>query len=177
MSGLEALRQAQKLVARLSVAGGGSPDRVHEVLSLLVVAERELATLSAGSHVGRVLNKGGSVTYFVEKLDGRMVLTERRVGTIAHPVRCPQNVYEAVATVLARAEHTLAVEQIINRIEAGNGFEPAAFQVRLAIRCWMSVTPPLVERLRAKYRPVQRPVFSKQAKRLWRDLSDHSPGR
>lgn len=77
------------------------------------------------------------------------ILTEHRVGGRPYPFRCPKPIYDAMAEVLAGADHALSLEEMITAVTAVTGDPPADYQVRVPLRLWMHVEPPLIVRNRA----------------------------
>jgi hypothetical protein len=128
-----------------------------------------VADLSKGE-VSRSSRRGiGQMTYLVEKTYQGDVLTERK-GSGSKPYRCPQRAYEALASILEAADRPLLLDEILAALEKRIGDRPADHQVRVALRLWMYVAPPLVGRNRARYRSSTPESLLLQAHELWKQL-------
>jgi hypothetical protein len=112
----------------------------------------------------------GHVEYLVEGTGLTETLTEYRGSGKSMPHRCPKALYEAIASVLAAADRPLSAEDIAAGVEKEMGVRPAEYQLRVPLRLWMTGTPPLVSRVRARYRAGDRQAFVAATNGLWSRL-------
>lgn len=112
----------------------------------------------------------GEISYLVEKTQQGEVLTEQKAKS--KPYRCPKAVYESVAAVLAAADRPLLMDEIIAATATRFGDRPADHQVRVALRVWMHVQPPLLTRSRARYKASDQGRFLDLAQQLWSSLQN-----
>ncbi len=126
----------------------------------------EAAAEEVRGEVVRQSRRGtGEISYLVEKTQQGEVLTERKSNS--KPYRCPRRMYETLATVLASAERPLLLDEIVERMAVELMDRPADHQVRVALRLWMHVQPPLVVRNRARHSASHADQFTKKAEALW----------
>jgi hypothetical protein len=166
----EKLILAANLARKTASEGGDTAHFASEMLKLLDEAIVEMeATNKAG--IGRPARRGsGNVEYLVEGSGAGETLAEHRRGGKSQPHRCPRPLYDAVAQVLAGADRPLAVEEIMVGVEKMVGGRPAEFQVRVPLRFWITAGPPLVVRMRARYRATDTQGFAAGTEKLWADL-------
>ena len=107
------------------------------------------------------------VEYVVEDTVNGMALTERRLGGRAHPFRCPKSVYEALAKVMSESDRALPLDELVATVGEVLGDQPPDYQVRVPLRFWMHVEPPLVQRNRARYRATDAKKFANATRKLW----------
>jgi hypothetical protein len=157
----EELRIAIELAQRTVRAGGRVAVFAREMVRLLERTEQRLMATK-----GR-LPSGDKRVYVV---DGKTeMLAEHRTSGKSNPFRCPKALYDAVVQVLAAADRPLAVEEIAVGAAKVMGAPSPEFQVRLPLRLFMSVDPPLLVRNRARYsRSDDR--FDNDAISLWNRL-------
>lgn len=164
------LKKALEKVIEVSDSGAGSEaERLARWLRpLLEAAVEELATTT----ITRRSNRGtGEIGYSVEKTQQGEVLTELRHGGKSKPFRCPKKVYEGLAAVLGEADRPLLLDEIMSALETQIGDRPADHQVRVALRLWMHVQPPLVTRSRARHRADSQDEFLGRVTQLWQQLT------
>lgn len=141
--------------------GQSHPDqaaRATELLDLLLPVRLEAASSKRGE---------AEVEYSVEASVNGLVLNERRNGRKAHPLRCPAKVYDAMVAVLSKSGRAVPLDELVSAVAEVLGDAPADYQVRVPLRLWMQVDPPLLSRNRARYRPVDAARFASEATKLW----------
>lgn len=170
MEALAKLRLALDVAKKMVSEGTDSAQFAGEMIELITAAISEIeATGQAG--LGRPARRGaGNVEYLVEGSGAGETLAEHRRGGKSMPHRCSRSLYDAVAQVLVGADRPLAVEEIMTAVEKVLGGRPAEFQVRVPLRLWMSVDPPLIVRMRARYRATDTFVFTTATAMLWADI-------
>jgi hypothetical protein len=143
-----------------------------EILALL---ERADAELRAGQKPVRRESRrsNAGIEYVVETTAAGEVLTEKRLSGKSQPFRCPKAVYDAVAQVLGKTDRALSVDEIAEDVKGRLGDRPADFQLRVPLRLWMHVQPPLLLRGRARYRSTMGDNFVLVSVRLWNALAKH----
>ncbi|HLL88510.1 MAG TPA: hypothetical protein VK324_04350 [Tepidisphaeraceae bacterium] len=166
------LKVARDLAERTAEGGGRVAIFAREMAALLVRVEEQLTGVQTPVAVSRaVRGRQERAEYVVEVVGKVQTLAEHRTSGKSKPFRCPKSVYDAVAKVVGEGERALGVEEIASAVERELQFRPAEFQVRVSLRLWLSVEPPLVERVRARYRSVG--GLAEQAARLWERLRVH----
>ena len=118
-----------------------------------------------------------AIAYVVEDSVNGPVLTERRKAGRAHPFRCPKAVYDTMAKVLAASDRAMPLDEIISAVAEVLGDQPPDYQVRVPLRFWMFVSPPLITRMRARYRATAMATFVSTTSKLWSDLRAPGGGR
>jgi hypothetical protein len=113
--------------------------------------------------------------YGVEQTGGAHSLLEHREGD-DRPFRCPRPTFEAVVRALAEHAEFSKYTSITERVAWHIGIRPADYQMRVAIRFLMSPDVGLVERKRARYRPVDGDDFVACANAAWSRLSPAHTG-
>ena len=159
------LDELQKLLDQIT-KGRGNP-RALGKSALSIIAK--LRTQGMGSAI-KLKRGGATVQYVVEQGANGETLTERREGGTAKPIRCPKAIYDAMVKVLSEADRPLPLDEIIAAVGTALHDQPPDFQVRVPLRLWMQVEPPLVMRNRARYRAVDAADFKGKSSQLWSDI-------
>jgi hypothetical protein len=94
-------------------------------------------------------------------------LAEHRTNGKSKPFRCSKGLYDTIVQVLIAADRSLSVEEISSGVERLGLDRPAEFQIRVPLRLWLSASPPLINRNRARYRPIDPNSFHAGTTRLW----------
>jgi hypothetical protein len=161
----------QKALEEVQTASESTLDAKELAKVVRPLLEAAIAEISS-STVSRPSRRGtGPINYVVERTQQGEVLTENRVGGRSKPFRCPTRVYEYLVLVLSEADRPLAMDEIMLALEERMGERPADHQVRVPLRLWMHVDPPLIRRSRARYSLNSRDSFLSTAKHLWRQLN------
>lgn len=167
----------RQLLARLLRDCAESREPVAEMLELLERMEARLRSGSADGSAGVSMvgssrpryQRKKTKSYRVERHHNAWFLAEYREGG-KQPFLCPQEVYDALAAELAAmsepAHYTTLIEAVTRRM----GRPPSDYLIRICIRFWMHGDPPLIERIRARYRPIRPSKFLQESKRAWRQL-------
>ena len=158
---LNKLAQIRALLDRIA---DGSADPRSSAQDAIVLLDELIAGASRG---GR---GEADIEYIVEDSVNGPVLTEYRRAGKAHPFRCPKAIYDATVQVLAVANRAMPLDEIVAQVGQVLGSHPADYQVRVPLRLWMNVAPPLVVRMRARYSATDAKSFNRTAKTLWADL-------
>jgi hypothetical protein len=130
-------------------------------------------TIERGLQGERPLRKKEPKVYKI--LRGRVgdVLVE---GVRGRPIpstgtyRCQKSIYDALAEVMAGADEFLDLYEVTDRVGQRLGTKAGAFQLRLALRYWLQHEPPLISRVRARYRSTAKGSFRKAADKAWKSL-------
>jgi hypothetical protein len=145
---------------------GPAKHLVRDVLRLLEEAEKQLR--GTGAAVRRESKRSGAaVEYAVEQTARGQFLTERRLSGKSQPFRCPKPIYDAVVKVLGASKKSMSMDEIAHEVTALLGESAADFQLRVPLRFWMHVGPPLVVRHRARYKPAEPESFVVRANEAW----------
>jgi hypothetical protein len=168
----EEIRLALTLARQTARGSGKVATFAKEIEHILErgIKQIEVAELPT---VARRADRSGEeqVIYVVDQDRGHgEALAEHRTSGKSKPMRCPKKVYDALARVLTGADRPLGLEEIMAAVGKVLGDRPADHQVRVALRLWMHVDPPLLARNRARYRPLVNMDFSTSALALWQTL-------
>ena len=108
--------------------------------------------------------------YTVEKRRRGLHLCEYRIAGRRQPFCCPKDVYELIAAALEKLDRYVQFEEL--RTVVGKQMQglPPEYLIRICLRFWHSVDPPIVEKDHTHYRPSARGRFTNAAKRAWREL-------
>lgn len=163
----ESLVRALEEVVRASEAQSEVGEWARRLRPLLEAAVADISAVT----VSRQSRRGtGAINYIVEMTQQGEVLTEERVGGNSQPFRCPARVYETLVVVLSEAERPLALDEIMSAVETRMGERPPEHHLRVALRLWMHIQPPLLTRNRARHRSISPQTFSVDSRALWRRL-------
>ena len=155
------LIQLRSLLVRIADGDSDPPGLAKEAIAVI---DRLIAQADKGGR-GQA-----EVEYVVEDTVNGPALTERRNTGRAHPFRCPKVIYDAMVEVMALSERSMPLDEVIAGVGGLLGDQPPDYQVRVPLRLWMSVSPPLVVRMRARYKAADTKAFRKTAEKLWSDL-------
>lgn len=157
------MNKLRSLLSQIAEGDGDPQTLAAEALTLV----DQLTTKDASG-----ASKGSTeVVYSVEHGKNGETLAERRQGGNAQPFRCPKALYDALAEVLAESERAMPLDELVTAVGKVLGDDPADFQMRVPLRFWMQLEPPLVQRSRARYRAVHANDFRETADDLWAGLS------
>jgi hypothetical protein len=166
----EAIKEMRQLLAEWLETSEKASKPVARMMRLLEIVEHKLqsepsssATRSRGQQERR---------YSIEATATGEVLTEGKTGEQSPPFRVPKLVYDQTAEVLGRSPAPLKFEEILEAVSQNAAVPPGEFQIRVCLRFWMSVDPPVVARGKTKYHPVSRSAFSMAAKNAWASLAE-----
>jgi hypothetical protein len=162
---LDVLNKLRRLLTQISDGKGDPQAAAKSALDLLPL----LGEIDSGATL-KVSRGGADVEYVVEKAANGETLAERRKTGKAQPFRCPKAIHDALVEALAATDRALPLDEIVAAVGERFGDEPPDFQVRVPLRLWMQVEPPLVVRNRARYRPVDQDTFASATGSLWTSL-------
>ncbi len=112
-------------------------------------------------------------SYRIERHGNGFFLAEHREGG-RQPYLCPQDVYDAFANQMAKAAEPAHFEVLMEGTAELLGRTPPDYLLRTCLRFWMAGEPPLVEKVRTRYRPIRPNAFSREARKAWRVLAESS---
>jgi len=166
MEARESLHKATELAMALARRRGEVGKVADKIVRLLEEVDRGLGS-QHGDPQARQSRKGDvEIEYRVEKTAAGETLAEHRKSGASQPFRCPKRLYDAMVEVLGSAATPLSLEDVAAAVSAKMGLTPGDYQLRVPIRLWLSVTPPLIVRHRARYRAVDR-SFASAARTIW----------
>lgn len=106
-------------------------------------------------------------TYRVEGPRSHEALAEYRADDPGQPFRCPRTTYDALARVLAATTKLTKFYDIQKLLKKELGELPAVYQIRVALRFWVSDGVELVEKIRARYRVKNGTGFLRATAAAW----------
>jgi hypothetical protein len=163
----ESLRRVLEEVQRASEVNS---DVGRFANTLRMSLEAAIADLAARD-VSRPSRRGtGDIKYAIERTQQGEVLSEIRTGGKSKPFRCPREVYFALAAMLEDADRPLGMDEIMSTVEQVLEYRPPDHQVRVPLRLWMHIDPPLLRRSRARHAPILPNSFLSAAAELWERL-------
>lgn len=117
--------------------------------------------------------KDSEVDYLVRSFDGRLFLVEKRSNR--DDMRVPQPDYlAAIQAFSTEPQPSLKFNDLVARFEENGGQAvPSKYPLRVVLRFWRSLAPPLVVRENARYRytPCDFAEFQKLAMSAWSEAS------
>lgn len=176
----EAFDRIRELLSDILSTHEGTGKPVAEIIRLLGQVQADLRARAAAPVPQSSRPAGGSAgetaqernkpkTYRVERHGNAWFLAEHREGG-RQPFLCPQDVCDALAAVLAEATEPIHFEVMQEGLTRRLGRTPPDYLPRVCIRFWMSTDPPLVEKIRTRYRAIRPAKFIQEARRTWRGL-------
>jgi hypothetical protein len=160
-----ALRTARQRLAQLLKQGGDVAKPAGEILeSLNRIEAAVFAEAISGGPVRHRRNKPKQ--YAVEEDGTGEALAEYRDDG-RPPFRIPSQTYEAVIKVMGRITEPTQFDEILSSVNNELGEDVPDYQVRVCLRFLCSVDVGLVRRQRARYVPVRRSRFLREAKQCW----------
>lgn len=176
----EAFDRIRELLSDILSTHEGTGKPVAEIIRLLGQVQADLRARAAAPtpRSGRpgegvmpepAQQRNKPKTYRVERHGNAWFLAEYREGG-RQPFLCPQDVYDALAAVLAEATEPIHFEVMQEGLARHLGRTPPDYLPRVCIRFWMSIEPPLVEKIRTRYRAIRPAKLVQDARREWRQL-------
>jgi hypothetical protein len=165
-------RRLNHLAGELLRRAPSAVDVVGTLIQELASVEQLLEDTLNGrnSRTGRGEGRVTMKSYSVEQTGEAQSLLEHRAED-DRPFRCPRPTFDAVAKTLAEHPAFSKYSSITDKVARRLGVRPADYQLRVAIRFLMSPDVRLVERRRARYRPVDGDDFLARANAAWSRLS------
>lgn len=116
--------------------------------------------------------QGANIEYAVENINGKPLLTEKRIGSTSKPYRTSKETYDLAAAVLRDATGPLDFFEIAELISRSAGVIQPTHEVRMLLRLWQHVQPPMLIRERRKYRRTVEDFYA-ESQQQWRKLSSN----
>jgi hypothetical protein len=166
----------RQLLSQLLRECAESREPVAEILDLLEKLETALRSAPAAGGSGETgpaeprHRRNKPKTYRVEHHGNVAYLAEYREGG-RQPYLCPQTVYDDLAAKMAEASEPAHFEVLLEAVSESPGRHPPDYLLRMCIRFWMGSNPPLVEKVRTRYRPIRPSKFVQESRRAWRQLA------
>ena len=163
------LSRARQLVAMLLRSSEAAREPGAELLEILEAVETNV--LGSNQVEASATSRKQPTWYRVQDFDGRPVLEEFRPSN-PHPFRCPKAVHDAAVAALSEASEWITFNTLLERVEAKLSERPADYHLRICLRLWQRSETPLIEKTRARYRPVRPEQFKAEAEQLWKRLAE-----
>ncbi len=143
-------------------------DRLHRSFG---PAERERVGQDASAGRGRRRQRPAETAsrFQVEQTRRGSYLAEH-FSTNRQPFRCPEEMYNKTAAVLAKVKKPISFEEILANVRRAAEDALPDYLVRVCLRFWQSTDPPLVKKHRARYRPGRASQFRRDAHQAWNKL-------
>jgi hypothetical protein len=162
------IRTARAAITDVLKAAPSGAGKIAEALQALDRLERLLEGIAPSLPVRtRRWQRNQPKTYRVEGPPGHEVLAEYRADDPGQPFRCPRTTYDALARVLAATTKLTKFYDIQKLLKKELGELPAVYQIRVALRFWVSDGVELVEKIRARYRASEPACFVQSAGAAW----------
>jgi hypothetical protein len=113
--------------------------------------------------------QGANIDYLLETVGSDVLLTERRRGATSKPYRTSKDMYDAVVRAVTTSSSPPDFEGIVAALSKYLSVELALHEVRMILRFWQHVRPPILKRQKRKYHPLTAD-FSASAGALWSKL-------
>jgi hypothetical protein len=163
---LESFHRLRSLLTDLLDEAPASTRRIAEILR--AVDQLESVVNSAGAAASpRPRTRGKVKHYTIQRVGDEDVLAEHRPDD-PNPFRCLRSTYDAAARAMTKFERPVKYPEILKAITRELGSPPADYQVRVLLRFWSEPSVKLLERARARYKPVEPVQFTKLADQAWR---------
>jgi hypothetical protein len=164
----DGFRMVRRLLADLLTDTPNVGPRIAELLHAVDELERAVETVGPPAPTEtRRATRGKAKNYTVERSGDDEVLTEQRPDD-PNPFRCPRSTYDAVARVLARLDRPAKYAEIAKAVAKELRPAPADYQIRVVLRFWADRSVGLIERARARYRPLDSTRLMRLATEAWR---------
>jgi hypothetical protein len=141
-------------------------DRLYRLSVRAQTEARQPAVIGERRPSRRDLSK----RFQVERTHRGLFLAEHFSSTRL-PFRCPEAIYFAVVKVLESARAPVSFDVVLQKVRAASKDPLPDYLVRVCIRFWLATKPPLIEKVRACYRPLHPTRFAREAKRVWDKLA------
>lgn len=159
------------LLRKAPGSGAAVADLLDRIEELDRIHREELA---AGGSIKSQRRRGRQNTYRVVKGKDGAVLEEIAEGR--QPFRCPESVYNTLATVITDLKEPARFEDILRQVRKRTGeLNLPDYQARMCLRLWISNAPQLVEKVGTRYGPKSGLNVRQEVRRVWRELVDARP--
>lgn len=176
----QTMARCRRLLARWLRDSSGSRSAVADILEALEELDRLYRSVIAAEAVSARPPKLGdrqpsrrdlAKRFQVERTHRGLYLAERFSSTRL-PFRCPEHIYFAVIKVMEANRSPTSFEAILGKVRAMAKEALPDYLPRVCIRFWLATQPPLLEKVRACYRPIHPSQFGRDARRAWKELAD-----
>jgi hypothetical protein len=171
-AGIGRIRQLLSRLLRECAQSREPVAEIIEILEDLDSAWRSRPTATGAAEAGSPEprhRRNKPKQYKVERHGNVWYLAEHREGGRQADL-CPKEVYEALATEMAGIAEASPFAALLQRVSDRMETEIPEYLVRLCIRFWMTTEPPLVEKVRTRYRAIRPSRMLAEARRTWRQL-------
>ncbi len=162
----EGVQRVRSLVTDLLDDPSASAPRIAEILRAVDQLDRLVSSAGAPA-AERVRIRGKAKTYTVQRVGDEDVLAEHRPDD-PNPFRCLRRTYDVAARAMSKFDRPVKYPEIAKAVAKELGAPPADYQVRVVLRFWSEPDVRLLERARARYKPVDPARFVKLAGDAWR---------
>lgn len=169
--------EVQRLVEAVLTVGqnGRHGDYVSECIrDINAIASSIRIWDASGYERNQPHRKYSEVDYRVRSVDGSLFLIEKRSNR--DDMRVPQSDYLAAIQAFSIGDQPdLKFKDLIAGFEANGGQAvPSQYPLRIVLRFWRSLSPPLVVRENARYRftPIDFAEFQTLAMAAWEEVND-----
>ena len=165
-----AITEIRQLLAEWLETSNKASKPVARILRLIDIIEGEVRPGAVKRTRGREGRR-----YFIEDTATGPLLAEGKIGETSPPFKVSKAIYDATIEVLVSAESPMLFEELLQNVASKIAVPPADYHIRVPLRFWMSLSPPLVHRARKKYHPVERSHFASAAVAAWKALCKSRP--
>ena len=163
----DAIKEIRRLLADWLDKAEESRRPVAQIMRLLEVVDEDLKQRAVKKPGRAKTLPRDEPRYTVENTASGPMLTEGKSGEKSPPFRVPKAIYDLVAEVLAVSSKPIRFEDILAEVSQKAVAAPSDFQVRVCLRYWMSVDPPLIVRAKSMYHPVSQTKFISLTQDHW----------
>lgn len=170
MTPRESILRARQLLTEVGTPAGKVGEKLQEIGSFLDAALAQLDASVPQATVTRAARRGlAPIEYLVEPTAQGEMLTEKRTSGSSQPFRCSRTLYDAMVATFKGADGPMSLEDVAAIVAKRLGDRPAEFQIRVPLRLWLHANPPLLNKIRTRYRPASA-TFQTDADALWKKL-------
>lgn len=154
---------------------------IADILDLLEELDLRMCSTKIGPNARRASSDRSIIRfqpkrYTIEQRQRGMFLCEYRIDGRPQPFCCPLEIYEVIANILETTDDFTHFAEIQRGVAEQIGNTPPDYLIRLSLRFWLSIDPPIVQKDRSRYRACVRGKFINAARRAWRDLEKQGDG-
>lgn len=170
------LGRMRELLYGLLGSDDRSPEPIVEMLKILDRLETTARTATSSQPAEQIAPAAPSFrrnkpkSYRIEQRGKTPFLAEYRKGG-RQPYLVPQDVYEALAAEMAGSSEPAHFEILMEGVARRLGRAQPDYLLRTCIRFWMATDPPLVEKIRTRYRAIRPATFLRDARKAWRQAA------
>ena len=164
----EAMQEIRRLLADLLDATDLAGKPVARIMRLLDLVEEGLKKEPPRGRASKGREKR---VHTVETTASGEFLTESGGDDTSPAFRVSRNIYDLTAEVLANSTKPMRFEDILASVTQKAPAPPGDHQIRVCIRFWLGVDPPLLARGKSMYYPTNRASFQLATTKLWQSSS------